>query len=149
MKLHIRTRLIESLVPTFRTWWCADEKLHFTPVHTLRQLKCDEALFPPLQRVVEFLARYRQIPIRRFFLGVGKIWKPCDLRSRSYKCLYTHTHTHTHTRTHARTHIRQLIYTSRTCVIPRTFKGLWPGKCTNGVAFSKDRPNLASVRLTL
>ena len=36
---------------------------------------------------------------------------------------------------------------SRTRVIPRTFKAL--GKCTNGVAFSKGRPNLASVRLTL
>ena len=30
------------------------EKLHFTPVHTLRQLKRDERLFPPLWRVVEF-----------------------------------------------------------------------------------------------
>ena len=29
-------------------------------------------------------------------LAVGKIWRPCDLRSRSYKRLYTHVHTHTH-----------------------------------------------------
>ena len=42
----------------FRTWWCGEEKLHFTPVHTLRQLTRDEALFPPLRRVVEFRARY-------------------------------------------------------------------------------------------
>ena len=53
VKFHIRTRLIESFPTTFRTWWCAEEKLHFTLFHTLRQLKRDEALFPPLQRVVE------------------------------------------------------------------------------------------------
>ena len=35
-----------------------EEKLHFTPFHTIRQLKRDEALFPPLVRVVEFQARY-------------------------------------------------------------------------------------------
>ena len=34
------------------------KKLHFTPVHTLRQLKRDEAQFPPLRRVVEFQVRY-------------------------------------------------------------------------------------------
>ena len=39
-------------------WKFSQEKLHFTPVHTLCQLKCDEALFPPLRRVVEFRARY-------------------------------------------------------------------------------------------
>ena len=35
-------------------WKCSQEKLHFPPVHTLPQLKRDEALFPPLRRVVEF-----------------------------------------------------------------------------------------------
>ena len=30
------------------SWSCVEEKLHFTPVHTLRQLKRDEGLFPPL-----------------------------------------------------------------------------------------------------
>ena len=45
VKLHIRTRLIESFPTISRTWLCAEEKLHFTPVHTLRQLKRDEALF--------------------------------------------------------------------------------------------------------
>ena len=45
VKLHIRTCLIESFPMTFRTWWCAEEKLHFTPVHTLRQLKRDEMRF--------------------------------------------------------------------------------------------------------
>ena len=87
VKFHIRTRLIESFPTIFRTWWCGEEKLHFTPYHTLRQLKRDEALIPPLRRVVEFRARYRQIPVRGFFLGIGKIWRPCDLRSRSYKHL--------------------------------------------------------------
>ena len=48
VKLHIRTRLIKSFLMMFRTWWCAEEELHFTPVHTLRQLTRDEGLFPPL-----------------------------------------------------------------------------------------------------
>ena len=93
VKFHIRTRLIESFPTIFWTWWCAEEKLHFTPFHTLRQLKRDEVLFPPLGRVVEFRAMYRQIPVRGFW-GVGKIWRPCDLRSGSYKRLYIHTPTH-------------------------------------------------------
>ena len=123
VKLHIRTRLIESFRITFRLWWCAEEKLHFAPVHTLCQLKRDKGLFPPLGRVVEFRARYRQIPGRRF-LGVGKIWKPSDSRSRSYKHLYTHWHTDT--LTHWHTHTRQLIYmASRTRIIPRTIKVFW------------------------
>ena len=69
VKFHIRTRLSESFLTIFRTWWCGEEKLHFTPVHTLHQLKRDEALFPPLRRVVEFRARYRQIPVRGFWGG--------------------------------------------------------------------------------
>ena len=58
VKFHIRTRLMESFRTIFQTWWCSEEKLHFTPVHTLRQLKRDEALIPPPRRVVEFRARY-------------------------------------------------------------------------------------------
>ena len=58
VKLHIRTQLIESFPTTFWTWWCGKEKLHFTPVHTLCQLKRDEALIPPLRRVEGFRARY-------------------------------------------------------------------------------------------
>ena len=69
VKFHIRTRLKERFPTIFQTWWCGEEKLHFTPVHTLRQLKNDEALFPPLGRVVEFRAKYRQILVRRFFGG--------------------------------------------------------------------------------
>ena len=66
VKFHIRTRLIESLPTIFRTWWCGEEELHFTPVHTLRQLKRDEALIPPLQRVIEFRSRYDYKTARRF-----------------------------------------------------------------------------------
>ena len=99
VKFHIRTRLIESFRAIFRSWWCAKEKLHFTPVHTLRQLKRDKALFPPLGRVVGFRAWYCQTTCRRVS-GVGKIWRPCDLRSRSYKRFKVHTHTHTHTHAH-------------------------------------------------
>ena len=98
VKFHIRTRLIEGFPTIFRTCGCAEEKLHFTPVNTLRQLKREEALFPPLRKVVEFRAWYRQTAVRRFW-EVGKIWRPCDLRSRSYKRFKVHTHTHTHTRT--------------------------------------------------
>ena len=112
MKFHIRTRLIERFLSTFRFWCCAEEKLHFTPVHALRQLKREEALFPPLGRVVEFRARYQQIPERGFW-EVGKIWRPCNQRSRSYKRLYTHTdtHRHTHTHTHKHTHAHAHIHT--------------------------------------
>ena len=58
VKFHIRNRLFESFPTIFRAWWCGEEKLHFTPVHTLHQLKRDEALIPPLRRVIEFPARY-------------------------------------------------------------------------------------------
>ena len=77
-KFHIRTRLIESFLTTFRTWWCGEEKLHFTPVHTLRQLKRDEALIPPPRRVVEFRARYGQETARRF--GGGPNLKSVGLK---------------------------------------------------------------------
>ena len=45
VKCHIRTRLIEGYQTIFRTLWCGEEKLRFTPFHTLRQLKRDEARF--------------------------------------------------------------------------------------------------------
>ena len=54
VKFYIQTRLIESFPTIFQMWWFGEEKLHFTPVHILRQLKRDEALIPPLRRVVEF-----------------------------------------------------------------------------------------------
>ena len=83
-KFHIRTRLIESFPTIFRTWWCAEEKLHFTPFHTLRQLKRDKA------RSTTWEGRRvsSEVPAdtctRVFFWGVGKIWRLCDLRSGSY-----------------------------------------------------------------
>ena len=58
VKFHIRTRVRESFPTMYRFWKCCEEKLHFTPVHTLRQLRRDEALFPQFRRVVEFRARY-------------------------------------------------------------------------------------------
>ena len=69
VKFHIQTRLIESFPTIFRTWWCGEEKLHFTPFHTLRQLNRDEALFPPLGRVLKFRAMYRQTTGRLFCGG--------------------------------------------------------------------------------
>ena len=47
-------------------------KVALHTISHLRQLKRDEALFPPLGRVVEFQARYWQIPVRGFFLGGGQ-----------------------------------------------------------------------------
>ena len=58
VKFYIRNRLIESFQTIFPTWWCGEEKFYFTPFHTLHQLKRDEALIPPLGRVVGFQARY-------------------------------------------------------------------------------------------
>ena len=77
VKFHIRNRLFESFPTIFRTWWCGEGKLHFTPVHTLRQLKRDEALIPPLRRVVEFRARYGKETARR--LGCGPNLKSVGL----------------------------------------------------------------------
>ena len=56
--------------------------------------------------------------------------------------MYTQGHTHTPT------HTRRLI---DILAGPALFRGHLRafGKCTNGVALSKGRPNLASVRLTL
>ena len=83
VKFHIRTRLIESFPTIFWTWWCGEEKLHFTPFHTLCQLKRDEARFHHLGGSWSFergTGRYLHVG-----LGVCKIWRPCDLRSTTYK----------------------------------------------------------------
>ena len=48
VKLHIQCQPIESFSTTYGSWKFAEEKLHFTPVHTLCQLKRDKGLFPPL-----------------------------------------------------------------------------------------------------
>ena len=86
VKFHIRTRLIQSFPTIFRTWWCGEEKLHFTPFHTLRQLKRDEARFHHLggsQSFEQGTSRY----LYAGFWGVGKIWRPCNLRFTSYNRL--------------------------------------------------------------
>ena len=67
VKFHIRNRLFESFRTMFRTWWGGEVKLHFTPVHTLRQLKRDEALIPPLERVVGF----ERGTVRKLHAGLG------------------------------------------------------------------------------
>ena len=104
VKFHIRTRQIESFPTTFRSWWCAKEKLHFTAVHTLRQLKRDEALFHHfggLQSFERGTGRY----LYAGFGGIGKIWRPCDKRLQGISAFnYTHSHTHKHTHTHTHTH---------------------------------------------
>ena len=80
VKFHIPTRLIESFLMTYRSRRCAEEKLHFTPVHTLRQLKHDEALFQPLWRVVVS----SEVRLEKCMQGwgVGQIWTAYDSRLR-------------------------------------------------------------------
>ena len=51
----------------YRFWKCSQEKLHFTPVHALRQLKRDEALFPPFRTVVNF----QRGTVRKLHTGLG------------------------------------------------------------------------------
>ena len=127
MKFHIRTRLIESFRTISRTWLFGEEKFHFPPFHTLRQLKRDEMRFHHLGGSYSF-KRGTVRKLNAGFGGVGKIWRPSNLWSRSYKRLELHTQTHRHT------HTRRLIYTSRTRVIPRTFKGFWKVfRCDNFV----------------
>ena len=69
VKFDIWTRLIERFPTTYSHWMCAEEKLHLTPVYTLRHLRCDGGTFPPLRRVVDFRARYGLKTARRFVGG--------------------------------------------------------------------------------
>ena len=71
VKFHIRTRLIGSFSTTYRSWSCSEEKLHFTPVHTLRQLKHDEMLFPPLPIGLADRNGLKNLP-RQFFSACVK-----------------------------------------------------------------------------
>ena len=62
---------------TYWLWWCAEEKLHFTPVHTLYQLKRDEALFPPLPISLADQNGLKNLP-RQFFSACVKFGgNPC------------------------------------------------------------------------
>ena len=98
VKFHIRTRLIESFPTTYWLWWCAEEKLHFTPVHTLGQLKHDDALFPPLSISLADRNGLKNLPRQIFSACVKFGGNPCrDVDTLGF---YIHTHTHTHTHTH-------------------------------------------------
>ena len=94
VKFPIRTRLIKSFPTIFRTWWCAEEKLHFTPVHTLCQLKRDEALFPLLPISLADRNGLKNLPRQIFSACVKFGGNPC--RDVETVCFYTHRHRHIH-----------------------------------------------------
>ena len=97
VKFHIRTRLIESFPTTYWLWRCAEEKWHFTPVHTLRQLKRDEGLFPPLPISLAGQNGLKNLPRQIFCAFVKFGGNQCrDVETVRF---YTHTHTYTHTYT--------------------------------------------------
>ena len=98
LKFHIQTRLIESFPTTYWLWWCTEEKWHFTPVHTLRQLKCDEGLFPPLRISLACRNVLKNLPRQIFSACVefgGNPYRYADTLG-----FYTHRHTHRHTHIH-------------------------------------------------
>ena len=108
VKFYIRTWLIESFPTIFQTSWCAEEKLHFTPVHTLRPLKRDEGLFPPLLIGLADRNGLKNLPKQIFSACVKFGGYPCrDVDTFSF---YTHTHTHTHRHTDTHTHTRMKLY---------------------------------------
>ena len=93
VKFHIRTRLIGSFPSMYRSWSCAEEKLHFTPVHILRQLKRDKGLFPPLPISLAGRNVLKNLPRQIFSACVKFGGNPCgDVNTLRF---YTHTHTHT------------------------------------------------------
>ena len=78
VKFHIRTRLIESFATTYWLWWCTEEKWHFTPVHTLCQLKHYEGLFPPLPISLADRNGLKKLPRQIFSVCVKKFGgNPC------------------------------------------------------------------------
>ena len=106
VKFHIQTRLIESFRTMFQTWWCAKEKLHFTPVHTLRQLKRDKGLFPPLPISLADGNGLKNLP-RQIFSVCVCVWSLVAIRAE----MSTHlAFTHTHTLTHTHTYTNEIIY---------------------------------------
>ena len=102
VKFHIRTWLIESFPTTYWLWWCAEEKWHFTPVHTLHQLKRDEGLFPPLPISLADRNGLKNLPRQMFSACVKFGGNPC--RDVDTLRFYTHTHTDRHTQTDRHTH---------------------------------------------
>ena len=101
VKLHIRTHLIKSFPTTYWLWWCAEEKWHFTPVHTLRQLKRDKVLFPPLPISLADRNGLKNLPRQIFSACVNFGGNPCrDVDTLGfYTDRQTDRHTHTHTYT--------------------------------------------------
>ena len=77
VKFHIRTRLIGSFPTVYRSWSCAEEKLHFTPVHTLCQLKRDKELFPPLPISLAYRNGLKKLPRQIFSACVKFGGNPC------------------------------------------------------------------------
>ena len=103
VKLHIQTQLIKSFQTMYGSWSCAEEKLHFTPVHTLCQLKRDEGLFPPLSISLADQNGLKNLP-RQIFSACMKFGgNPC----RDVKTLALYTHTYTHTDTHTHKHLQK------------------------------------------
>ena len=80
VKFHIRTRQIESFPTIFRTWWCGQEKLHFTPFHTLPTepwRSADSNTWEGRRVLREVrLGNCTQI------WGLGQIWRAWDSRLR-------------------------------------------------------------------
>ena len=92
VKFHIRTRLIESFPTMYWLWCCAEEKWHLTPVHTLRQLKRDEALFPPLRISLADRNGLRTFP-GKFLV---RVWRLVAIRAEMLTHFaFTHTQTDT------------------------------------------------------
>ena len=77
VKFYIRTRLIASFPTTYWSCCCAEEKLHFTPVHTLCQLKRDEELFPPLPISLAYQNGLKNLPRQIFIACVKFGGNPC------------------------------------------------------------------------
>ena len=88
VKFHIQIRLIESFPTTYWSWWCGKEKWHFTPVHTLHQLKRDEALFPPLPISLADRNWLKNLPRQIFSACVKFGGNPC----RDVKTVRFYTH---------------------------------------------------------
>ena len=77
VKFHIRTRLSDSFSMMYRFWKCSQDKLHFTPVHTLRQLKRDEGLFSTTWEGRRVSSEVRLENCTQVW-GVGQIWTAGD-----------------------------------------------------------------------
>ena len=81
VKFHIRTRLSESFLMMYRFWKCSQEKLHFTPAHTLRQI---EAWRSAVSTTLEGRRVSSEVRLENCtqVWGVGQIWTECNSRLR-------------------------------------------------------------------